>query len=276
MSEENVQKTISGLSSMWDGSPIRRVRAGKNETWTGFDKRLSLHLLAQHQIVQPILNSSLLWSQGVLARFLPAFGQDLFGTRLYTSINAMTGPGVMAFHRQMRERLFELDNVIDKRILQLDADAKAKWIEAYNRIEQMLPDGLSDIRPVAAKMAEQIQRIAGVLTVVAGGYEIHLPEIENAMRLVDYYAEVWLTIRSRAEQDTALLGAKHLLDWLQEKKFSRISSRDICRNSPRSAGCRDNASRTRERMSILIEYGWAVVDGHSNENKPSAWRVRDS
>jgi hypothetical protein len=140
----------------------------------------------------------------------------------------------------------------------------------------MLPDDLADIRPVAAKMAEQILRIAGVLSVMAGGYEIHLREIMNAMRLVDYYAEVWLIIRSRAEQDTTLLQAKHLLEWVQEQKFSRITSREISRLSPRKAGCKNNATRTRERMSILVEYGWAVVEGLSNQKKSCVWIVRDS
>ena len=274
MNAEHVQKTISGLSSMWDGSPIRRVRAGKNESWTGFDKRLSLHLLVQHEIVQPVLASPLLWNQGVLARFLPAFGKDLFGTRLYTSLNARTGPGVMEFHRELRARLSELDVVQEKRELELDAEAKSKWIEAYNSIERMLPGDLADIRPVAAKMAEQILRIAGVLTVMAGGYEIHLPEIVNALRLVNYYADIWLMIRSQAGQDTTLLQAKHLLEWIQEQKFNRITSREISRLSPRKAGCKNNARRTRERMNILVEYGWAVADGHSKEKKVSAWIVR--
>ncbi len=46
MSKDNRLKTISTLSSLWDGTPINRTRAG-DETTTLFGRRFTVHLMVQ-------------------------------------------------------------------------------------------------------------------------------------------------------------------------------------------------------------------------------------
>ena len=69
MSEDNKLKTASGLSDLWDGNPIRRVRSGDGATMLP-GRRLSTHLMAQPGVADILFRDSLLADQGLLSRLL--------------------------------------------------------------------------------------------------------------------------------------------------------------------------------------------------------------
>lgn len=273
---ENALKTISGLSKLWDGSPIRRVRAGKNESYTGFNKRLSLHLMAQPQIVQPILASELFWQQGVLARFLPALGDSLFGLREYRESNPYEAPGVRRYHKCLERLLARINASPDAALpnLPLDNDARKKWVEIHNQIETKLSDSgtLFEIRSVGAKLAEQVLRLSGVMTLVEGKQTIGLRQVTNAEQLVGYYSEVWQLIKSKSRQDTNMYRANDLLNWIRQRGCTHVSTREIAQFGPGPAHLR-TAQNVRKDMLILTNHHWARVAKTKGNKAPTEWWI---
>lgn len=69
MSDDNKLRTATGLSSVWDGESIRRVRAGDGASILP-GRRLSMHLMVQPDVASILLNDRLLTSQGWLSRTL--------------------------------------------------------------------------------------------------------------------------------------------------------------------------------------------------------------
>src|SRR5690606_22347898 len=62
----------------------------------------------------------------------------------------------------------DVNGTLQPRDLQVTGEAKALWVDAYNVIEKALaPSGdYAEMKATAAKVAEQIARIAGVLTII--------------------------------------------------------------------------------------------------------------
>jgi len=69
MSDEARLRTGSGLSDMWDGKPIKRVRGGDG-TISLRGRRLSLHLMVQPGISDGLLANATLQQQGLMSRLL--------------------------------------------------------------------------------------------------------------------------------------------------------------------------------------------------------------
>ena len=79
MSEEARLRTAAGLSAVWDGETIRRVRAGDVMILPG--RRVSMHLMAQPAVADIWLRDRLLTDQGLLSRLLLSAPDSAMGTR---------------------------------------------------------------------------------------------------------------------------------------------------------------------------------------------------
>ena len=82
MNEDNKLKTAASLSAVWDGSPIKRIRAGDGVSVLP-GRRLALHLQIQTDAAAAFFSSPMLRDQGILSRILVARPNSLAGTRLY-------------------------------------------------------------------------------------------------------------------------------------------------------------------------------------------------
>jgi hypothetical protein len=82
MSEDHKLKTVSALSQIWDGVPIKRIRAGDGVSVMS-GRRVSMHLMVQPYIAQKVLSDPLLKNQGFLSRLLIIAPASSAGTRLY-------------------------------------------------------------------------------------------------------------------------------------------------------------------------------------------------
>jgi hypothetical protein len=76
LSEDARLRTAAGLSSLWDGSPIKRVRAGKDESYVLLGRRLAMHLMLQPKVASELLSDPLLKDQGLLSRILVSYPQS--------------------------------------------------------------------------------------------------------------------------------------------------------------------------------------------------------
>src|SRR5262249_53941835 len=75
-------RTATGLSKLWDGVPIDRVRAGDG-TLVLPGRRVAIHLMAQPDVAAIMLSDQMLLGQGLLSRCLVSAPDSTSGTRLW-------------------------------------------------------------------------------------------------------------------------------------------------------------------------------------------------
>ena len=104
MAPETRLKTVAGLSSLWDGAPIKRVRAGDGaDILPG--RRLAFHIMAQPGAAARMLCDQVLVDQGFLSRLLVAAPISTAGTRFQRSLVPETGPALARYDLRLLSAL---------------------------------------------------------------------------------------------------------------------------------------------------------------------------
>ena len=134
-------KTAAALSTLWDGSGLRRLRAGDGITDLQ-GRRLALHLMVQPEAATAFLTEPILRDQGLLSRLLVAAPESLAGEREWrepADIDAAMRRYI-AVILALLERPAPADNAagndLTPRALELSAEAKSAWVVFYNRLEK--------------------------------------------------------------------------------------------------------------------------------------------
>jgi phage/plasmid primase-like uncharacterized protein len=280
MSQDNLMKTVAGLSCFWDGSPIKRTRAATGESWAGHDRRLSFHLMVQPIIAGMVLTNPIMQQQGILARFLIASGNHLFGQRQYRQPHPNDLAAIDRYHAAMSRLLAEPwdtdeDGGLILQAIEPTSEAKALWIEAYNAIEEEIADGgrYEDMRASASKAAENIARIAGVLTVFNGQTEIDAATMDNAIQLGAYYVEQYLMHTHSGRKIVIQDQVQRLWQWLKDQGRDVIDVNFISTRAPRDTGVRNSVDRVRAAMAHLSEYGTVRTESTDSRNQPATWKL---
>lgn len=271
MSRENRLCTLAGLSDLWGGEPIRRVRAGDGASIL-YGRRLSMHLMVQPVTAQDLLTDSLAQGQGFLARFLIAQPRSAIGTRLERG--RQDTATLQAFAARLRAILEAPKHLaegtrqeLDLRTLPLSNSARELLWEYYTATErEQAPGGdLEGCTSFASKSPEQACRIAGVLTIWDN---LDAPEVTgaamaNGIALAQYYlsearrlADVAVVSRETAE-------AEKLRLWLLDswpgisagigRDASTILPSDILQRGPSSLR---EAKKVAVCIRLLVDAGW--------------------
>jgi hypothetical protein len=279
MSPDHRLKTAAALSELWDGRPIKRVRAGDGVTVLN-GRRLALHIMIQPNAAQTFFADPLLRDQGLLSRVLVAAPPTLAGQRLFQSPNGNDDSSIRSYSAtigRLLERPWPLAegrrNELAPPILRMSAAAQEAWKEFYNGIEVRSGPGcdLAAIRDVAGKAGEHAIRIAGVLSIVAdpAAHEIGGEIMRDAVELTDWYVTEALRLAAAALTDPRIARAQRLLDWLRSRDDippEGFSVRYVTRFAPtdlRSKEAADSAIR------VLVEHGQIV----EVSCKPRRWRL---
>ncbi|MFV1874085.1 MAG: YfjI family protein [Oleiphilus sp.] len=265
MSADNRQKTITGISKLWDGSEIVRTRGTNNENSVLFGKRLSIHLMIQPVIAESTFNDSLLDGQGFLPRFLISNSTSIAGTRFYNGKNCSNDPSLQQYWTTM-EHILNYPSPIKNDddplpCMTLSPEAKQLWIEAYNEIESALGKGgfYSDIKSSASKAAENILRISSILALVDNieSMTVQSIHISNATQLIRYYLSEVNQIHKNSESDLLIEQAIILLSWLQDSRaLVPITRSDISKSGPRPSGARGSVNKAQKLIDVLVQHGW--------------------
>jgi hypothetical protein len=285
MSDEARLRTAAGLSAVWDGEPIRRVRVGDGiSNLPG--RRVSMHLMAQPAVADIWLRDRLLVDQGLLSRTLLSAPDSAMGGRLSHPEATETAPAMARYGDQLRSILErqpplagDRPNELAPRPLPLSPTASQMWTRFADRIETMLgADGeLRPISGIAAKLPEHAARIAGVLTLVhdidAG--EIAAAEMAAGIELAQHYAGEALRLDGGSRVSAELRLARRALDWLlRQWDEAAISLPDLYQRGP--GAIRDPAA-ARKIVRTLEDDHWlvripegAVVAG---VRRREAWRI---
>jgi hypothetical protein len=286
MADENRLRTVAGLSSLWDGAPIKRVRAGDGASVLP-GRRLALHLMAQPDAAARMLSDPVLVDQGFLTRLLVAAPQSTAGTRLQRGLKPETeralrryGARVLAILETPPALMAGARNALEPRRLEFDDAAKTEWLAFADRVEKRLAPGgrLEPIRGFANKLPEHAARIAGVLHYVNDQRcgSISRVTLLRAIKIACFFASEALRLGQAGSCSPELFRAEKLLDWLKTSwNEPLIGLRAIYWFGPNSI--RD-AKTAKAAVAILEDHGW--LQGHDGldpivDDQPvrEAWRI---
>jgi hypothetical protein len=266
MSDDAKLRTAAGLSSTWDGEPIKRVRAGDGVTVLG-GRRLAMHLMAQPEVAAVMLNDPLLGGQGLLSRMLVTAPGVASGTRMWREPSSYNQPAIEKYCDHVLEILEQPlplvaggGNRLEPRPLRLSSEARRLWIMFYNHIEGRLSAGgdLEPVRGLANKLPEHAARMAAVVAMVTDIQinEVAASEMAAGIELAQHYAAEALRLFNARHVDEDLRLAQRLLNWLNCTWRERaISLPDIYQ---RSLNAISDQATARKIVAILEDHGWLV------------------
>ena len=293
MKEEEKKKTASGLSKVWDGDEIKRVRGGDGVQILEH-RRVTMHLMAQPGIAAGFLGDAVLLDQGLLARFLVAWPESRMGQRFFREPSRNEIAALSRYHSALKMALaLPLPRRPDcgatadpgelyPRRLGLTQGARAALIEFSDWCEALLAPGQvfadSGISGFANKLCEHATRIAGVFTLAENmdATEVSEATTENAIAVARWYADERLRIIEAGAIDPKVQTAEALRAWLfKEWDDPNISASDVAQNGPNAIR---NAERAREALELLAEKSWLERLQGGGEvrgrRRREAWRIR--
>jgi hypothetical protein len=167
----------------------------------------------------------------------------------------------------------QLKNELQLRPLLLEIAAKKEWIVFHDSVDAQLKEGgtLRLIKRTASKSAEQVLRIAGILSYVENQKTEHISHknMQNAITLLEYFHQESLRLELMGKPDQDLQIAQKTLDWMKksflDKKRNVFPLQDIYQYGPVEVR---NAKRARSMMRILEEHGYVHLQlMEKNEKK---------
>lgn len=284
MNQDNRMKTAAGLSGLWDGQPIRRVRAGDGTSYLP-GRRLSAHLLVQPGVAGLLLSDPLLADQGLLSRLLVAAPASLMGSRRWKESSAEGVAELARFHSRVLSLLRDTPPVrnggaLEPRPLSLAREARGLWIKYSNAVEVKLGTGgeYERVRSFAAKLPEHAARLAAILALFDDNATAQVSGrcLARGIELADYYAAEAIRLFETAAIDPDLRLAAALLAWLQSESWPHelVSLPDIYQRGPNAIRDKKTAGRI---VARLEEHRWLVrVDDGATvagQKRRDAWRI---
>ena len=288
MSREHRLRTIAGLSELWDGRAIDRIRVG-DEMRLLLNRRLALHLLAQPIVARGLLGDPLAQGQGLLARMLVSAPMSTAGSRRYISEAVENTNAYANFYARISYALECVERSLRDpdtrrhglrlRSLSLSPAAKPLWIRFYEHIEGHLNAELAPIRAFAAKLAEHCLRLAGVLALYndPDAAEIDREILEQSITLCEWYGSEALRLSSGFRVPYELALANETLDWMVKHTAGRtprlIHLAEVYRLGPPQVR---SARTARNALRILEEHGYVAYRPNSEvegKTRRDVWEV---
>ena len=289
MNSDNRLKTVAGLSGLWGGDALDRVRAGDGAT-TLYGRRLAAHLMVQPVAARPLLADPVASGQGFLARFLITEPPSAIGTRLRQTGDNVADVAVVAASARLSEILAHPMPTVDgnpqelePRALRLSDEAKALLFGYYRSTEfEQAPGGeLEQVKSFASKSPEQAARIAGVLTLWSdlGATIVSSKVMICAIELAQFYLWEAKRLAEAATVSEEIDRAELLRRWIldswptiaagQSRDPFSIVPRDVVVMGPNSLR---ETSAVKKLMNILETHGWlhglepgVVIDGQARQ-----------
>jgi hypothetical protein len=285
MTDEAKARTAAGLSDVWDGTPIKRVRGGDGAV-TLPGRRLATHLMAQPAIAALLTRDQLiagLGGQGLINRFLIAAPDTAAGTRLFREAPPEAEAVMLQFQQQVVE-LLSLPRPGDRQVLlprplPLSPEARREWIAFQHSTEGSIGPGgnLETVRGLGNKLPEHAARLAAVLTLFSNPEtpEISAAAMGSGIVLAQFYAEEAIRLADSAQISVDALLAEKVRGWLVHHwSETRVSLPDIYQHGPNAV--REKA-KARKVVQVLEEHGHLLrIDGGAvirGAKRRDAWQI---
>jgi len=267
--DDNKLKFGAGLSKLWDGQAVDRVRAGDGvHVLRG--RRLTTHLMLQPGVAHMLLGDPLLRAQGLFSRTLICEPSSTIGQRPFRAPQEPDRTKLARYHARIRElietacRHADAANELTPPALKLSSAALTVWTAFHDAVETTLAVGgsMEGIRGFGAKLAENVLRMAGVMAVVERADAIDEAHMRRAVMLGDYYAGEAVRGAERAAIGADMAHAERCRVWLTERWPSQaVTLRDFMQSAPRPR----SKAKAETMIAILAEHGWLTLqsDGKS-------------
>lgn len=289
MNSDNRLKTVAGLSVLWGGDALDRVRAGDGAT-TLYGRRLAAHLMVQPVAARPLLADPIASGQGFLARFLITEPPSAIGTRLRQTADNVADVAIVAASERLSEILahpfLTSENnpqELTPPTLSLSSGAKQLLFDYYQITERAQAPGgdFEQVKSFASKSPEQAARIAGVLTLWKdlGASVVNKEIMASAISLAQFYLVEAKRLAEAATVSGEINRAEQMRLWILERWPSvavgqnrsplTIVPRDVVLMGPNSLR---ETTIVKKLMKILADHGWLVtlepgtiIDGKSRQ-----------
>jgi Protein of unknown function (DUF3987) len=269
MADDAKLRTASGLSKVWDGEPLDRVRA--NDGFTVLPgRRVAIHLMVQPDVAAIWFGDRLLVEQGLLSRVLLTAPRSASGTRMWKEPQPESDATMKRYGARILDILERplplaegMRNELSPRGLLLSPDARRVWIGFHDHVEErLIPGGeLEAVRGLANKLPEHAARIAAVLA-LADNIEtgaVGTAEMEAGILLAQHYAAEAMRLFGASRVSSELREAQQLLGWLLNTwREPHVSLPDIYQRGP--SAIRDKA-HAHSAVGILMDHGWLIEAG---------------
>jgi len=286
MNSDNQIKTMAGLSSLWDGKEVSRLRGGDGNMLL-YGRRLSMHLMIQEAVLEQLMNNQMVECQGFLPRCLVSFPSSTAGNRPYVEEDISRDPAILKYYEcinSLMDRrppvasLSAPQNELLPRQMTLTDAAKRQWIIYHNAIDRDLSAGrrLVPIRRFANKAAEHVLRLSGIQAMIqcADVDQIGVEDVERGIVLMEYYLAEAMRIQGCLSLHPDLLLAQKVLNWCKDAGREAIPLQEIYQRGPSQIR---SAAKARSIMDILEKHGWVTpVSGIdiSGKRYREAWVIR--
>lgn len=276
---------VGGFCKAFDDGRFERTRSHGNAEGSGvaYDRRLSIHLMAQPVAVAEALADPLLRGQGFLPRFLFTSPQSLAGSRLLTierlERKSYADPRLQRYWARCREIMASppfIDDSGEVRppVMAMDMAASIIWLAFYNETEteQGALGRYAGLQPFAARAGEQARRLAAVLACFEGIEAIDADCMQRACNLVRHSLSEWLRYTDAETIAPELKSAAAVMAWMRDpvradswRTFDKVKAGKSWPSAARSAKKRDRL------LSMLVEYGHLLTsDGKQFRFNPLA------
>ncbi|MCJ2048677.1 DUF3987 domain-containing protein [Methylobacterium sp. J-070] len=279
-------RTVTGLSRIWDNGSAQRVRAAEAQTFVG--RRVGISLAAQPRVASTFMGDELANDQGIVGRFLVMMPESTIGLRQFRATNPSEDRRLLAFQDQCRRCLDAglpiregTRNELAPPVLGLTPDAWTLFRQFGQSIEDENGPGKM-WRPVssaAGKIAENVARIAGVLTLFEAPDVARPSRITGAASYLDalisaetmaaacaigmFYLREALRLTGHAILDPETRAQNDLAKWLADPAGwgvgKLISPTLIQQKAPRHL--RTDAKTVDARVEALVRFGWLELAG---------------
>jgi hypothetical protein len=279
MNSENALKTAAGMSSLWDRGEAKRTRSGDGHS-NIYGKRVSIHLMIQGVVADLLMGNDIFREQGWLSRMLISWPESTVGARPYVEDDIFMDSAVKTYHSACLSLLEQTpltpERNLDPPILKLSSIAKQVWIRFHDYCDKEAAQGgeLEAARGLANKAPEHAARLAGVLSVMRGGTEISIEDIEAGITLANYYLSEAVRMADAGQIKQPLKDAEQLLQWILTKGFGQVYPSLVYQNGP------SRRFRTKEAalkvIRTLQDHGWLIpmqAGEMEGSGRRQAWRV---
>jgi hypothetical protein len=285
MSAENRLKTCAGLSDIWDGKPLKRVRSGDGAGVLP-NRRLALHLMAQPMVADLVLGDALLAEQGILSRKLIVAPDTAIGERTSREEQPSTAVALKEYSDRLLAILKKplpladgTTNQLQPRAVRPTKEAKACLIRFADHVEHaMRPGGeLETVRGLANKAMEHAARIAAVFSALVDieRTDIKLKSVKASIEVMEHYIDERVRLSQAAQINGDLRLAEKLRAWLYSRWLEdKVSLPDIYQRGINAIG--DQAT-ARKVVALLEGHGWLERiqggDAVAGVIRRDAWRI---
>lgn len=287
--KEQRYKTVKGFSELWDAGMISRRRAGGSLTL--YDRRVSMCLMSQPEMMGPILNDQKLAAQGFFNRCLinqpesQIIPTERFskGERVHFR-DMLLEPFYQAVNALLEAQQYSESGDLQLRELTLSAPAHEL---ATDFLYELWPKIEKEYEPIAGwvkKAVEHATRLAGI-TMLADNpdaTEIDSEHMAGGITLARYYMDEALRLKNSSQggpDEEKLSKADKLYHWLTDtdKTGSKyvdskgvFSLPDIYVFGP---SCRSKKTAL-SLLDELQEHGYVEQVDISDKKYRRLWRIR--